>query len=710
MFQILDESSLNDFTLTLNGEPLTRSGVFREYLSFLIEPTDAGDVDIAVTMKDRYGNESMEEFTFTVTEEKVQLFAASADFDARLDAEYLMNMGETQNTTDIGEVFGDSTHAVNLSWDLNAETFLKAGPVSLELYLGLKDTVAAQDILDSYPNTLIADMQNFLNLYNPIDLTRDFDYTGEEARVYGNDNKGYVRLFLFDPAISYTFGDQTVLYQKETIKNMPMRGSSLSINLPFLELQVSKGLTDPGLYQVAWPENFLGFKFAVKAKEAWYLQTNLSIISSAQGTYDTLKVSGAVSQIGTLYDLGSVNPDQNMVFGMSTGSHNNLFDLDASFSFSLYNDDASSVIDIHNLAEELASFYDVTSYAGYLDTIQETFPILNYFLPTTGLVSRVLSRDLWGITYGVDLSIPSFGLEGWIRKTDSTYRSLGASVPTDEFTYGGAFEKWFGGLSLNAGYNFTQDTVLDILMHEIIPLVSPDFVVSPTITEDSIANQVHTATAGITTPRSKIFGGLGIDYSFEFATTNSDSLLSQTSDSEVQTAIENSTANNITTTHTTEARWRSGRYRVGDLGLSFHARTKDSYILKSRIEGVSSNTAFWEYAYSLSGLFAFRSYALTLGFDTAWSTEEGSGTEYGYDARFTISDTFFDAISVSGSLDQAFGTSLDAYEITGSLTLEKRFSIISTSAVMDIRFFNSLLDDTTDSLKTALTVKATVSR
>ena len=80
-------------------------------------------------------------------------------------------------------------------------------------------------------------------------------------------------------------------------------------------------------------------------------------------------------------------------------------------------------------------------------------------------------------------------------------------------------------------------------MHEIIPLVRPDFEISPTITEDSIANQVHTATAGITTPRSKVIGGLGIDYSFEFATTNSDSLLSQTSDSEVQTAIENSTAN-----------------------------------------------------------------------------------------------------------------------------------------------------------------------
>ena len=234
VFQILDESSLNEFTLTLNGEPLTRSGVFSEYLSFLIEPTDASDIDIAVTMKDRYGNESMEEFTFTVTEENVPLFAASADFDARLETEYLMSMGETQNTTDIGEIFGDSTHAVNLSWDLNGETFLKAGPVSLEMHLGLKDTVAAQDILDSYPNTLIADLQNFLNLYNPIDLTSDFDYTGEEARVYGNDNTAYVRLFLFDPAISYTFGDQNVYYQNETIKNMPMRGSSLSIDLPFL--------------------------------------------------------------------------------------------------------------------------------------------------------------------------------------------------------------------------------------------------------------------------------------------------------------------------------------------------------------------------------------------------------------------------------------------------------------------------------------------
>ena len=101
-----------------------------------------------------------------------------------------------------------------------------------------------------------------------------------------------------------------------------------------------------------------------------------------------------------------------MVFGMSTGSQNDLFDLDASFSLSVYNDDASSVIDIHNLAEELASFYDVTSYAGYLESVQETVPILNYFLPTTGLVSSVLSRDLWGVTYGVDLLDPFYRAGG----------------------------------------------------------------------------------------------------------------------------------------------------------------------------------------------------------------------------------------------------------------------------------------------------------
>lgn len=711
VFEVLDESSLNNYNLTLNGEPLTKSGVFSQYLSFLITPTEVKDAVIAVSMTDRYGNESKEEYTFKITGVKAPVFAANADYKANMEVEYVMAMGETQKTTNINDVLKDVTNTVNISYDLGGETYLKAGPISLEMYLELKDKVAATDILSAYPNTLIADMQNFLNLYNPINFTSEFDYTGEQARKFENDNQAYVKLSLFGPALTYTFGDQKVTYQKETIKDMSMRGSSLAIDLPFMELNVSKGLTDLGLYQVAWPEDFLGFKFAVKANKAWYLQTNLSFISSVQGTYAKMKVSGATSQIGTLYDLGSVKPDQNMVFGLSTGTDNKLFTLDASLSLSLYNDDAGTVIDVNQLANDLKSTYDLTSYVGYLDTINGIFPILNYFLPSNGLVAKAISQDLWGITYGVDLAFPKYGIDGWIRKTDATYKSLGSSVSTDEFTFGGTFEKSIADFSLTAGYSYDQDNIPDILFNDLIGLVKPSLKPTVTISESSIANIVHTATAGVTTPSSKILGSLGLDYSFEFATTNSDSLVSQTSDNTVKTAIQNSTNNDATLTHTGEVRWRSGRYKVGeDVTLNFSAKTKDSYVDKIKIDGATSSTTFWELSYAVSGAIKIGRYSISLGFDQDWSTEAASTTAFGYDAKFSVSNTFFDTISLSGSLDQAFKTSLDAYKITGSFALEKRFSFINTSATIDVSYYDSITTNSDDTLTASLTIKGTISK
>ncbi len=712
VFKILDESALSDFTITLDGQQALRSGVFSQYLSFLVGPSDKEKSVVVISMKDRYGNSTTEEYTFSIRAEKAPVFVADANYRSNFEIAYVMGMGKSANTTDVKEVFSDLDHALDVSFELGGDAYLKAGPVALELQATLKDSIPVGEILDAYPNTLQADLQNVLNLYNPINFANEFDYTGEVARKYDNDNSFLVKLSLFGPVLSYQFGDQKISFQKETIKDLGLRGSSIGITLPFFEMMISKGLTDLGLYQVAWPQNFFGFKTAIKVRNAWYLQTNISFISSLQGRYESLK-AGSASSIGGLYDLGSITPEQNMVMGLSTGFDNRFFTLDATFSLSLYNDNASSVLDVNQLATDLKDQGgpDVSTYVGYLDKIQGVFPILDYFLPTNGLIAGVVDKDLWGVSYGADMKVPSIGMDIWIRKTDATYKSLGSSVATDEFTYGAFAEKSFAEFTFTGGYSYKKDTIADILFNDIIALVKPELApasVEPTVND--IAHILHTAQAGVNTPQHKVLGTLKFDYTFEWATTDAEALADRASDSAVATAIRTSTDNDVTNTHTGELRWRSGRYKAGDFTVTFGAKTKDSYVLEKKVDGTISDTTFWEYSYGVSGGVNYQRYALTLGFDHAWSTEAASLTSMGYDAKFAIKDTFFDTISIAGSFDQAFKTSLEAYKITASLALDKRFGLISTSAVFDVGYYDSLVDNTADTLNASLTVKGVFSK
>ncbi|MBI9094127.1 MAG: hypothetical protein JEY71_04500 [Sphaerochaeta sp.] len=710
VFKILDESALSDFTITLDGQQALRSGVFGQYLSLLVGPSDKKESVVQISMKDRYGNSTTEEYTFTISAEKAPSFVADANYQTNLELAYVLGMGKSANTTNIESVLSDLDHALDVSFELGGDAYLKAGPVALELQASLKDSLSAFEILDAYPNTLLADLQNILNLYNPINFANEFDYTGDIVRKYENDNSFLVKISLFGPILSYQFGDQKITFQKETINDLGLRGSSIGIDLPFFELMISKGLTDLGLYQVAWPQNFFGFKTAIKAREAWYLQTNISFISSLQGRYESLK-TGSASPIGSLYGLGSVTPDQNMVMGLSTGFDNRFFTLDATFSLSLYNDNASSVLDVNQLATDLKDQGgpDVSTYVGYLDKIQGVFPILDYFLPTNGLIAGVVDKDLWGISYGADVNIPSVGMDIWIRKTDATYKSLGSSVATDEFTYGAFAEKSFAKFTFSGGYSYKKDTIADILFNDIIALVKPDLAPTSEPTVNDIANILHTAQAGVNTPQYKVLGTLKFDYTFAWETTDAEALAAKAT-AAVATAIRTSSDNDVTNTHTGELRWRSGRYKAGDFTMNFGAKTKDSYVIQSKVDGTSSDTTFWEYSYGVSGGVNYQRYALTLGFDHAWSTEAASLTSMGYDAKFAIKDTFFDTISITGSFDQAFKSSLEAYKITTSLALDKRFGPISTSAVFDVSYYDSLVDNTADTLNATLTVKGVFSK
>jgi len=717
VFQIVDESGIADFEIAYNETPLEDGAIYKDMLAFLVTPPRNKDTKatVDITLVDNFNNKHREQFVFQVGKVREPFFSATADASASLDAEYTLEMGKTANTTDPGEVLADLQHDVTLDFSIGGETRLKAGPLALDLGLELADNISVFDLAAAYPNTLIADFQNVMNLWHPWNFADEFDYSGEEARKFYNDNQFYARLSILDPALTYTFGDQKISFQKETVQDFAFRGSALSLDIPLLNVQVGKGLSDLGLYQTAWPQNFFGLQAGINVFDNWWLQTNLSMISSLQGRYDDIASTG-ISPIGVLYDLGDVRPEENLVFGLDTGTDNNLFKLSAGLGLTLYADDASQIIDVDQLASDIDSGFDldINPYLEYVDLVNSILPVFDYFPLSDGLAVKALNRELWGITYGADLEIPAIGLEGWFHKTDASYRSLGAAVDSDELDIGGAMELLIGEFNLILGYDFLMDNIPDILFNDLLPLVLPDLAPTADPTEDDIQNVVHTANFGFDTPPSGIFANLSFTYSFEYATTNAEALAALVDEAAdiaaAQAAILGSTMNDTTLTHTGGILLKSGRMKFGDFIATLGAKTEDSFITYALVDGEADGSSIWEFSYALDGSLQYERYRMSLAFAHGWSTAAATDVEFGYDAKFTILKGFFDKITFDGSFDQVFNTSsLQQYGIGGGITLEKAFGILDTSIDLQVDFIDSKVDNSDDALTAVLTVAGGIS-
>ena len=713
VFEIIDESALASFNISIDNQESTKAGAFNQYLSVLIDTEEQKERILSIELTDRYGNENTENFTFTTVEKKEPFFKISSDHSAYIEAEYVFDMGKNSETTSINDLFKDISNIFNINYGLSGNLELQGGPIKIDMKGTLGDSIQVVDILDIYPNTLQADLQNILNLYNPIDFENEFDYSNEVPRKFDNGNQMLLKLSIFDKLLVYQFGDQTVDFQKETISKLNFRGSSLSIDIPFLELNISKGLTNLGLYQVSWPQNFLGLQFCLKAKEVWYFQTNLSFISSLQGTYNNLKISGATSDIGVLYGLDGINPEENFVLGLGTGINTDKFNLDGSFSFSLYNEDASSVLDVSQLVSDIENTpsladeipIDLNTYAGYLDKLHSIIPILDYFLPSNGLVSGAINKDLWGVSYGLTLDLPKIGTETWIRKTDFAYRSLGASVPTDELTIGLNIENYLGEYSYRGGYSFDQDNIKDIIFDQILPLIKPSLAATAEVSESDISNQVHNINVGFDTPQYFVLGTFSLDYNYNYAGTNSKALISQTSDNTIITAIQNSTDNDITSTHSGEVRWKSYQLEIGKFSARLGAKFKEAYVASLKIDGVDSSLTHYETSYNISSDMSFDKFSLSLEYNNSFSTEVGSSKLYNYGVNVVIKDSYFDNFAFKVSLDQEYTTVLEANQISGLISFEKEIGNITTSASLDVSYFDSLTDNTKDAFSNSFVLK-----
>ncbi|PKL13710.1 MAG: hypothetical protein CVV52_04850 [Spirochaetae bacterium HGW-Spirochaetae-8] len=713
VFRVDDESGISEFNLKYNDTSMAKAAVVDNLLTLMVTPEEGEikEARVIVTMADPYGNTAEQVFEFTMKPKTTPFFSAKADVSASLGTEYKMTLGETANTVDLATFFADMEHAVDISYDATASTTLAAGPLALDLSLELADTISAFDLLDAYPNTLIADYQNIMNLWHPWNFANEFDYTGEVPRLFYNSNQMYARVSFFGPVLSYTLGDQRLSFQEETIKELEFRGTGVSFDVGFLELAVGKGLTDPGLYQTAWPQNFFGFKFGFAIPKIFWLQTNLSFISSLQGHYETI-ISQGSSAIGTLYDLGSVKPEENLVFGLSMGTDNKLFKLTASGGLTLYVDDASQMIDKDQLATDVntALGIDISPYLGYLNTISAYFPVLDYFPLSTGLAVKAVNKELWGITYGLSLDIPDFGANAWFRKTDGAYKSLGSAVTSDVMDLGASWEASFGDFGLFVGYDLKKDNIPDILINELLPIVKPGLITPSIPTPDSISQLVHTAGLALDTPIFNWIGSFTFEYTFEWETTNAANLAAKVTDVNDSAAILNDASNDTTLIHTADLRWKSQRYKLGDFSISLGAKTQDAFITSLLEDGVATNTSHWDFSYGVTTSMQLARFKLSLNFDQEWSTEAGSEKEYAYAGKFSISDIFFDSVALDGGFTQVYiNTTYQAYKIKGGLEFSKNIGPLATGIALKGEYFDSLVDNTDDALTGQITVNGKLS-
>ncbi|MFZ2782239.1 MAG: hypothetical protein WAZ31_09385 [Rectinemataceae bacterium] len=709
IFEIADESGLADFEVLYNGKPLAEAIVNRNLLSLLVKPANDRNktATVDISMVDLFGNKATQQFSFSLNREVGPFFSAQTDYTASLDAEYSMKAGETSNTTDLGAFFSDMQHDLTLDFTLGGETTLKAGPLALRLALELGDSISVQDLPVAYPNTLIADFQNIMNLWHPWNFDNEFNYGGEVARKFYNSNKFLVRFSILDPVLTYTFGDQKVSFQKETVKDFEFRGTALSLDIPFLSVSVSKGLSDLGLDGTAWPQNFFGLKAGIDVFDYWWLQTNVSFISSLQGPYDT--IASGTSPIGTLYHLEDVKPEENLVFGLGTGTDNRLFKLSAGLGLTLYADDAGDIIDKEQLAADVQEGFDfdISTYLGYVDAVDAIFPVFDYFPLSMGIVAKALNRELWGITYGADLEVTSIGLTGWFHKTDSAYKSLGASVDTDLMDIGVFWEKPLWDFNFSLGYNWTKDNIPDIIFSDILPLFGISSTADPTV--DDISDITNTLAFAVDTPSIGSFGNIAFSYTFEWVAANADKLAEDLSGA-AATALTGSDKNDSTLTHTGSLQWKSGKIKFGDFLATVGAKTKDSFITYTVIDGVDDGSNNWELSYGIDTGLQYDRYKLNLGFEHAWETTPASDVVFGYDAKFTVLKSFFDKMAFDGSFDQIFNNAeVQKYGIGAGFTLEKRFGIVNTSAAMKIGFVDSLVDNADDALTSTFTISGGIS-
>jgi hypothetical protein len=702
-----DTSAMQLEQLLINGEELEGAELVGSTVKGIYTPKSSDSLNLSVAVTDALGNRGEGSFPLTVVGEPgFRFFTAGYEYHAGANVTYTLS-SEQEGLEIPGELFSGLSHEVLVDASAGVRGYVAAGPVlEISASADLAESRNLFDYLDfdAYPTLmdypflsgLASDFHDIMRLWNPYAFNYTSGYGDAEGRAYDTGNEYLLEVsFLFD-ILTYRFGDQTIYFQDQTVKDLYLRGSSVTLDLPLLlSLQVANGFTDPGIYGEAWPRAFVGFQLGLDVFDYWYFQTNLSLISDYQGSYDDIITLGT-SPIGSKFGLVdeddnyTVKPVENLVLGLGTGFNLPWFELKAEGALTLYANDAGTVVDVVGLLEGFIDDQDtLDSIEGSIDMVQGYFPVIDYFPISLGIAAPILDGTLWGVNYGAGLTIPALGLEGWYRKTDGSFKSLGASVTSGKMETGGRWKLSIGSWGLEVGYSWNKTNIPNILIEEILPLVSsfiPD-TVSDIIDQIKFSSSTpeiaHSAVVKVQSPNLGAFGRFSTEVSGVWEKMDTEVTASDYDEAYVIGA---------------DAGWKSKNFKFGKFSMNYDAKAGTDYEIPVKIGGADPTVpAFWSFSAGGGGKIGYDIISLSASYVRDWGTAEAVDMADTIKGSISLKNLWFDTIKIGGTWKEKadYQGIWEERTVSADLSLKKTLGI--TNLGVDLKAgFTDALDNSDD--------------
>ena len=676
------------------------------WITLQLRPRSAGQQALRLEITDAAGNVTEEQFLFMVFKPEITpWFTSSYDWYIEADASY--------SGTGVWEPEGDTVHRYEDEYPLSLAVgnYLHAdlGPVSLSAGLSFLHEDTPLGMVDSVPDVLTADLFDILHLWHPWNFEQEFSYSAERVRAYDGGLLFFTELSLFDDVLVYQFGDQSLTFQDYTVSNVNFRGTSAALELPFISFRAAKGLTDMGLYQMAWPQQFVGFQTGLGWKEYFQLQTNISLFTDFQGRYDEIR--GGSSTIKALYDLEGIAPKQNLVLGVGISSETSLLSIAGNLGFSIYTDNISNVIDVKELAETIVDLVnenaddngtlessDLDPYFEYLDRIQNVFPVLDYFPLNLGLVDALISGR--GMVYNLEVDIKPLDLDLFFYKADGSYRSLGAPAASDVMKVGASWKGKLNDISTDLTYTYERNAIPDILVYDILRrALSGDILeilMSLTMPEEDNEPKalfIQEGNLKLSTPRYGNFGSYGLGYRMKYEYSQ-----------DFKTFIAFASDDDIAFTHTAEASWNSGAHRFGSFRVSLDVKGSGDFNQEMLKDGekTSGEDWYWNFKYSINPRFDFGNIRTRFSYEQSWSQLQDAFTVRTYkgSVRFPLLH-LIDDVTISTEISDIYDSaaSLTEREFDISLSLKHAVSLLNLEARANMYFIDDRIQGSIQDMK-----------
>ncbi len=719
--------------ITLNGTDIEYR-LDETLIRLVITPLeeDVETLEIGVTAEDSFGSAIEERYQLTILPPpNIEWldFTLGGYGEAEITYEASLSSGTlNQLGTDLASLT-PIEHGYNFSFGFGGDAYGKLGPLELTLDYQQSYGGTIDHLWDTVSSDILADALDVYAMLNPWNFDAEFSFAQGRRRTYDSGGSFNGRISLFTDFLIYEIGDQSVTFQDQTVSSLNYRGVSLSLNTPILWVKAAKGLTKLGKIGAAYPQNLFGVQVGVGKQDLLWLQTNLSFISDYQGRYTDLEDTEAQT-IEELFSLEAVKPKESFSAGLGLGFESEIFSLKADGGLTLYVDDTSTLINLDVLSDQLAEGFAIDTgvinpYLIIVNDIYSIFPIFDYFPLSNGLAGGALAGldgqasagTLWGLTYALEMELPTFGLSGFLIRSDKNYKSLGASVSSDIFTYGGELSRDIGGFAVDASFSMEENNMKDLLMQTIIPLTGlMDAPAAPT-TEEGLAklisNKKLEAEGNIGLPQIPVIGTVSFSYLFEHGFTNAADLTVPETETEAAYTLAESDKNNEYVAHIAGAVWSPQVLDLDVVRISLKGDGEIEWIQDLIVSGVVVADPTWEVGYTAGGGADLELFGTGIdgSYERSWSSAADTNLEHEIEFGLDLPLPWLDSISFDGGYayteaKQTHDKLSQEYNI--GFEISKRVGIFEIAVASEGTYFDDLLDDSKDKTDVELTITGAV--